>query len=355
MKQRLYLVIVMTPTDQPGESGEGGSPVRSLRERLPDPVSVSVLGLVSVPGYIVPALADLRVFALFFLFGFWPFVRMALPGHRENPTAWVRAGGRPRQFLLSSLVVGFNPFVLWQGLRQLSGQVAILVRYRGRLPTPESFESPVSYRLPVDGEWTVVNGSHEREHSHSWGILTQRYAYDLLVTDDEGRTHAGDGTDPETFHCFDLSVVAPADGVVVAASDSHPDHDRIGWVDLDQRSIIGNYVTIRHAPDEYSVLAHLKRGSVVVSEGDRVVAGQAIGRCGHSGNSTEPHLHFHLQDRADFFTAMGLPIRFDRVAAATGPDGAFQAYDRVAVTAGQRVKHAGVTDADRAEVTATTA
>ncbi|WP_440991601.1 M23 family metallopeptidase [Haloarchaeobius baliensis] len=326
-------------------AGEDAGADRPLRQRvtrhLPDPTTLAMLGLVSLPGFLFEQFAGLQLFALFFLFGFWPFVQALLPSSatpaEADPVGWVGMGGSTREFVLSSLVVQFNPFVVWEGLKQLGGQAAVYGRYLGRLPNPETWESEVQYRLPVEGEWTVVNGSHERRHSHSWGLVTQRYAYDLVVTDDSGATHDGDGTDPEQFHCFGLPVVAPADGTVVATRTGHPDHDRIGWVDLDQRSIVGNYVTIRHADGEYSMLAHLRRGSVTVEPGEEVQAGQRVGACGHSGNSTEPHLHFHLQDRPSFFTGMGLPIRFDDTATATGLDDRWTVHDRAAITAGQRV------------------
>ena len=62
---------------------------------------------------------------------------------------------------------------------------------------------------------------------------------------------------------------------------------------------------------EFALLAHLRRGSVRVRKGQRVRAGDALGVCGNSGNSSEPHLHFHLQDRAALFGgARGLPITF---------------------------------------------
>jgi murein DD-endopeptidase MepM/ murein hydrolase activator NlpD len=61
---------------------------------------------------------------------------------------------------------------------------------------------------------------------------------------------------------------------------------------------------------EFAVLAHLKNGSVRVAKGQRVERGAEIGRCGNSGNTTEPHLHFHLQDGAKFGTAEGLPAFF---------------------------------------------
>jgi murein DD-endopeptidase MepM/ murein hydrolase activator NlpD len=60
------------------------------------------------------------------------------------------------------------------------------------------------------------------------------------------------------------------------------------------------------------LLAHLKRGSVRVKTGDTVKRGQEIGRCGHSGNSTEPHLHFQFQSGKSFYFSNGLPVKFSR-------------------------------------------
>ncbi|CAI6023194.1 M23 family metallopeptidase [Cohnella sp. JJ-181] len=63
----------------------------------------------------------------------------------------------------------------------------------------------------------------------------------------------------------------------------------MGRVNAEQPA--GNMVAIRHANGEITTLAHLKRGSVKVKAGDRVAAGQPIGQCGNSGESTEPHMH----------------------------------------------------------------
>lgn len=41
-----------------------------------------------------------------------------------------------------------------------------------------------------------------------------------------------------------------------------------------------------------------------------MVAGQAVARVGHTGNSTAPHLHYHLMDGPDLWTAKGLPSCF---------------------------------------------
>ncbi|MCS7071216.1 MAG: M23 family metallopeptidase, partial [Anaerolinea sp.] len=60
---------------------------------------------------------------------------------------------------------------------------------------------------------------------------------------------------------------------------------------------------------------------------------QPVGQCGNSGHSTEPHLHFHIQDRVDFWTAAGLPIAFDGVSVDGQP-----AADDVYLVRGTRVR-----------------
>lgn len=83
-----------------------------------------------------------------------------------------------------------------------------------------------------------------------------------------------------------------------------------GWIDIMTPDIRGNYVVIKHDNGTYTLYAHLRAGSITVKTGEAVVTGQKIGECGHSGHSSEPHLHFQLQDRADFYTAISLPVKF---------------------------------------------
>lgn len=57
----------------------------------------------------------------------------------------------------------------------------------------------------------------------------------------------------------------------------------------------GNYVTVKHASNEYSRYAHLSEISVKI--GDKLKAGARIGSCGSTGDSTGSHLHLeHMID-----------------------------------------------------------
>jgi murein DD-endopeptidase MepM/ murein hydrolase activator NlpD len=78
-------------------------------------------------------------------------------------------------------------------------------------------------------------------------------------------------------------------------------------------SAVGNCVVIQHREGEVSVLAHLKRGSIVVKVGDNVKRGQLLGKCGNSGNSSEPHLHCHLQNSLVLQDGLGIKCVFQKV------------------------------------------
>ncbi|WP_247729428.1 M23 family metallopeptidase [Halovivax limisalsi] len=308
-----------------------------------DPTNLGYLGFLAALGWFVDSLRPLAIFGFFFLFWFWPLgstVR-SIASPAEDPTDWIQLGDRRYYgtYFLTMLPTMVNPYVVLASLGQIGGQLVILARYSLRLPGPEDRTQTVDYRLPFDGTWTVINGSVRREHSHSWSMYTQRYAYDFLITDEQGRTHLGDGRENEDYYCFDEPIRAPAGGVVVDVADGHRDGPRPGGsLDVFQRDIRGNYVTIDHG-DVYSVLAHLTPGSFAVDEGQRVERGELIGRCGNSGNSTEPHLHFHVQDHPNFYLGMGLPIEFERVRIERPTEGTTTTAERAYVEAGQRVSH----------------
>lgn len=214
-------------------------------------------------------------------------------------------------YQVSNLLFWLNPLLLTQILLQMAGMISEKVFGRPVLDA-ERYKQKVNYILPVAGEWRVFNGGITEETSHSWSIPTQRFAYDLVQVGHDGHSFQGDGRRLEDYFCFDKPILAPADGVVVDARDGIRDAPHVGtfWMDWLTRSIVGNSVLIRHAEGEYCLLGHLKRGSVRVKTGQTVKEGQEIGRCGHSGNSSEPHLHFQFQNGKSFYFSSGLPIKF---------------------------------------------
>ena len=212
-----------------------------------------------------------------------------------------------------------------QILGQLWGLVVLEHRHQGKLPSPADYRSPRQYSLPFRGAWTVVNGGITKETSHSWDIPTQRYAYDFVILDTAGNSFQGDETAPSSFYCYGQDILAPADGVVAEVLTGQPDSriTRDRRASCQARDLRGNYILLDHGQGEFSLLAHLQPGSILVTPGQQVRQGEPIARCGNSGNSSEPHLHFQLQQGASFTTSPGLPISFSGLAVVPAPH-----YDR---------------------------
>lgn len=202
----------------------------------------------------------------------------------------------------------------FQGIKQLFSIPYIYISHGFNLPQG-SYCSKVQYQLPFEGEWTVINGSCEKEFSHSWAIPTQRYAYDFVVMDNEGKTHLDDNAKLTSYGCYGKNVLAPADGVVISigniCDDEKPFED--GSIEVTAKDIRGNYVLIKHAEKEYGFIGHLQPQSITVKIGQKVYQGEVIAKCGNSGNTSEPHIHFHLQDGISFFTSAGIPITFQNI------------------------------------------
>lgn len=193
-----------------------------------------------------------------------------------------------------------------------------------------AYEPRTPLRLPFRGEWTVFWGGRELAQNYHARTRDQRFALDLVITRD-GRTHAGEGTELEDYYCYGEPILAPAAGTVVWLRDSLPDN-RIGRTD--PKNPAGNAVILDHGNREYSLLAHLQPRTLRVRLGERVRAGDEIGRCGNSGNTSEPHLHYHLQDGPKFGDADGLPPRFHDLVVDGAP------RDTAEIVKGQKVRPA---------------
>lgn len=144
------------------------------------------------------------------------------------------------------------------------------------------------------------------------GVNSQRYAYDFVKINEDIKTYEGDFKNLENYLCYSEDVIAPADGIVASISNNYKD-SHIMWnqsTDPLIKDIRGNYITIKHSDKEYSFIAHLKPNSILVKTGDRVSRYQKIAECGNSGNTSEPHIHFQVQNKKSFIFSAGLPITF---------------------------------------------
>lgn len=185
--------------------------------------------------------------------------------------------------------------------------------------------------LPFRGAWIVRNSPARRVPSHGTHAFGASHAIDFVAV--HGRRTAAvwdwrtiSAVEPvDRFYAFDQPILAPAGGRVVAAEDGEPDLvarrsplagiryalTQASRARRGARGLAGNHIVLDLADGgPYLVVAHLRRGTVAVGPGETVAAGQPLGRCGNSGNSTQPHVHLQVMDDVDPFTAAGVPIVF---------------------------------------------
>ncbi len=168
------------------------------------------------------------------------------------------------------------------------------------------YETKTELELPFYETWWVFWGGRSVSENYHTILKEQRFALDLVQSVD-GKTHTGNGTQNEDYYCFGKRLNAPGNGKIVDIVNNIEDNTP---GQFNQDFPTGNRVIIDHENGEFSILAHFKEGSIIVSVGDTVVKGQELGKAGNSGNSSEPHLHYHLQTTANPFNGEGLPAQF---------------------------------------------
>ena len=177
----------------------------------------------------------------------------------------------------------------------------------------DNYATKTELSLPFKGTWTATNATPGAGNGHYLNP-NQRFAIDFQISVDVAQgqrsNHKGDGSKNSDYYAYGQDILAPADGTVVQVVDGVPENPP-GVTDIYYR--FGNAITLSIGSGEYAVLAHLQPGSAKVRVGDRVSRGQVIARCGNSGNSTAPHLHFQLSDSPTLSLASSLPAQFVRV------------------------------------------
>lgn len=167
-------------------------------------------------------------------------------------------------------------------------------------------KKPVIIGPPLRGKnWVVGNGCCDVS-PHRGAMLAfdqkllaaERYAIDWIQSDDQGHlVLPDDNTKLTDFPAYNKPIISVANGKVVDVVDRYPDvKPGVLDPDLTLKDAGGNHVIVDIGGGRYAFYAHLKPGSIKVEEGANVRRGQVLARFGNSGNTTAPHLHFHVMD-----------------------------------------------------------
>ncbi len=185
-------------------------------------------------------------------------------------------------------------------------------------------KEPATLDAPLAGDnWVAVNGCCEPGHIHRDAVQSangklwdsQRFAIDYMRLDESGRVVTGDVSNPDSYTQYGADVLAVADGTVVSTINDLPDQvpgalpDPGSFESLED--VDGNAVILDLGGGVFGFYAHLQEGSVAVQPGDEVKTGDKLGLLGNSGNTTAPHLHFHLMTSPEAIAADGIPYTID--------------------------------------------
>ncbi|PFL17270.1 peptidase M24 [Bacillus cereus] len=165
----------------------------------------------------------------------------------------------------------------------------------------------VVVRFPLNERALVGWGGDRLETNYHVIKPNERWAYDILIPPAEVKS-----SKLEDYGIYGTDVLAPASGTVVSINND--EKDVVPGSD-DFQSMAGNHIYLRlDESGTFLILAHLKKKSIKVREGQHVNEGEVLAQVGNSGSSSEPHLHIHHQrqdpSKVSIFLSEGLPLYF---------------------------------------------
>ena len=187
------------------------------------------------------------------------------------------------------------------------------------------FDAPSATKLVIgfpvrQGTWLNIGTSHRDSRFFTSGSQTsaQRFACDLSKLSDEGNFARSnkEWKKNETWLSYGQDVISVADGKVIdvvnGIRDNVPFSDQPA-TKITRQTIGGNSVFVDIGGNKFAYYAHLQPNSITVKKGDTVKKGQLLGKLGNSGQTTGPHLHFHIcNDGRDPFSGEGVPFLFEK-------------------------------------------
>lgn len=181
-------------------------------------------------------------------------------------------------------------------------------------------KGPVVVGPPLKGGTWFASGGYAGSEGHRRALFpltnrlvnAQRYAIDWLLIAEDDHVLKGDEKSVNSYFGYGKPIIAVANGTVCGVVDKFKDQVP-GLATGDDRILSpgGNTVVIDIGNGNYAFYAHLKPGSIKVKEGQKVSKGDQIAELGNAGNSTAPHLHFHVMDGPSILGSRGIPYVFE--------------------------------------------
>lgn len=147
----------------------------------------------------------------------------------------------------------------------------------------------------------------------------QRFAIDWMRLNSAGRLVGNDPDDIHNYAAYGADVLAVADGTVVETLSTLKDQKPGELPDpktINIGNVDGNHVVLDLGNGVFAFYAHMQINSLTVQVGQRVHRGQVLGKLGNTGNTSAPHLHFHLMDGPSVLGSNGIPYVVDSFATA---------------------------------------
>lgn len=231
---------------------------------------------------------------------------------------------------VASIVFMWLPFNEGQEIpRFLHHTINIVTEHENKEVSLKTTTSPIlvnhlnllMLQAPVKGDYWVAQGGlsntsyHRRANMviHGHDYFAQRYAIDFIQVNKNGLSHHDDPRKNENYYAYKQEIHAVADGIVISIQDGIQENVPLSpkmSVPINLNTAGGNYVITEIGANRYAFYAHMLPDSLTVKVGDKVTRGQVLGKIGNSGNSYEPHLHFHIVDKPSFLGANGIPYGF---------------------------------------------
>ncbi len=220
--------------------------------------------------------------------------------HREFGTLQVQAPDEP---CITPVEYAMLEAEISANVARLAAEGNLINAERMPLP-PQTFDWPLTNEPHFLGNDYFFIQNYV-DHNNAQGSISDYMcgtrSYDLPLPS----TYDHQGTDicigPFWWKMMDdmkVRVIAAAPGQIIARTDGAFDR-RCGM----GSNLPVNSITIQHEDGTRALYWHMKNGSVTTKGiGDFVTTGEYLGYVGSSGSSTNPHLHFEVQD------SLGNPI-----------------------------------------------